>query len=365
MSDTAVSIDPEFKALIPPLSAQEREQLEVNIAADGVRDPLVVWRGILLDGHNRHEIATRLGKSYQVVEKQFATRDEAILWVVYNQFGRRNLSTAARAELAMRIEPILAAQAKARQLQGQQRGGEIGGRGRGVDSLVPKSEPSYRDMNATKTATQAAEAAGLKRDTYHKAKTVLTMAPEPIVEAFRAGELSTNQAYQMVTKPHVAHNSGNNEWYTPAVYIDLAHEVLGGIDLDPASSEIANRTVGATMIYTAEDDGLSKQWPVGRIWMNPPYAQPLIGEFCERLAQTVERGAEAIVLVNNGTETAWFQRLGGVCSAMCFPQSRIRFLDQHGNPGAPLQGQAFIYCGPNPQQFMRTFASLGLVMLRA
>jgi N6-adenosine-specific RNA methylase IME4 len=154
-----------------------------------------VWRGILIDGHNRFEIATRIGKPFHVVEKDFATRDQAVLWVVYNQFGRRNLTTAARAELAMRIEPILAEQAKARQVAAGEQFG------RGQEKLVLKSEqPIARDINATKTATQAAEAAGLKRDTYHKAKTVLTTAPAPIVEAFRSGELSTNQAYQQVRR---------------------------------------------------------------------------------------------------------------------------------------------------------------------
>lgn len=192
-------IDPEFQALIPPLRAEERAQLEANIAIEGVRDPLVAWQGVLIDGHNRFEIATRLGKPFQVVAKDFATRDEAVLWVVYNQFGRRNLSTAARAELAMRIEPILAEQAKARMADA----GRKAAPGRPADEkgvLISEHLSADRDINATKTATQAAEAAGLKRDTYHKAKTVLTKAPEPVVQAFRAGEISANQAYQQVKR---------------------------------------------------------------------------------------------------------------------------------------------------------------------
>jgi N6-adenosine-specific RNA methylase IME4 len=190
-----IIIDPEFQALIPPLRPDERAQLEANIKLEGVRDPLVVWaeQDILLDGHNRHAIATALGLPFDVRRLSFASRDDAILWVVNNQFGRRNLTTAARAELAMRIEPILAAQAKERQLATLKRGDEL--------PVVLKSDQrGTRDANATKTATQAAEAAGLKRDTYHKAKTILTTAPAPIVEAFKAGDLSTNQAYQQVRR---------------------------------------------------------------------------------------------------------------------------------------------------------------------
>jgi N6-adenosine-specific RNA methylase IME4 len=91
MSAAPITIDAEFQALIPPLRADERAQLEANIQAEGVRDPLVVWRGVLLDGHNRFEIATRLGLPYQTVERGFGTREEAADWIDRNQLGRRNL----------------------------------------------------------------------------------------------------------------------------------------------------------------------------------------------------------------------------------------------------------------------------------
>jgi N6-adenosine-specific RNA methylase IME4 len=189
-----IRIDAEFQALIPPLRPEELAQLEANILAEGIRDPLVTWGGVLIDGHNRYAIAERHGLTYQTVEREFDDRDAAVLWVIYNQFGRRNLTTAARAELAMRIEPILAAQAKARQVAAG--GDKVSDR-----AVVPILEQALkRDVNATKTATLAAEAAGLKRVTYHKAKTVLTSAPAPIVEAFRAGEMSTHQAYQHVRR---------------------------------------------------------------------------------------------------------------------------------------------------------------------
>lgn len=160
----------------------------------------------------------------------------------------------------------------------------------------------------------------------------------------------------------VSHNTGNNEWYTPIGIIEAARGVLGGFDLDPASSEIANRTVKATRIFTAEDDGLAQEWPVGRIWMNPPYAQPLMGLFAAKYAAAIRGGSSGIVLVNNATETKWFQEIAAECSAICFPVSRIRFLDPDGNPGAPLQGQAILYAGQDRAAFVAAFSEFGMVL---
>lgn len=91
-----ITIDREFKNLIPAIGEEERKQLEANIVEyGGARDPLVVWRDgdrdILIDGHNRHEICTTLGLAYRIEPMEFASRDEAADWIDRNQLGRRNL----------------------------------------------------------------------------------------------------------------------------------------------------------------------------------------------------------------------------------------------------------------------------------
>ncbi len=163
---------------------------------------------------------------------------------------------------------------------------------------------------------------------------------------------------------HVSANTGVPEWYTPAAYIEAARKVLGDIDLDPASSEIAQRTVQATTYYTIESDGLAQPWS-GRVWMNPPYSSDLVSQFVGKLCDHFEAGdiPAALVLVNNATETRWFQRVGKLASAVCFPEGRVKFLNEDGNPGAPLQGQAILYFGGETIRFLDTFGTFGLVLL--
>jgi ParB family chromosome partitioning protein len=165
---------------------------------------------------------------------------------------------------------------------------------------------------------------------------------------------------------HVAHNSGENEWYTPPDIIDAARLVMGGIDLDPASCETANANVMATQFFTMQDDGLSQEWR-GRVWLNPPYAQPLMSQFSDKLVEEWKshRVESAIILTNNGTETAWGQKLLLHCAAVCFPRGRIRFIDKHGNAsGAPLQGQAIFFFGdaPDVTGFLEIFSKFGAVL---
>ena len=100
------------------------------------------------------------------------------------------------------------------------------------------------------------------------------------------------------------------------------------------------------------------------MWMNPPYAHPAVDRFCTRLAREYEAGtvAEACALVNNATETAWFQVVLAEAAAVCFPRARIRFWQPGRDSAAPLQGQAVLYLGPNAARFKTEFVRFGPVL---
>lgn len=166
-------------------------------------------------------------------------------------------------------------------------------------------------------------------------------------------------------KPHVAQNSGNNEWYTPAVIIEAARMVMGRIDLDPASNAIANEVVKADIYYDIQNDGLEQEWN-GKVWMNPPYASGLIERFVSKLCYHYQDNevTEAIVLVNNATETGWFQELAAEAKAICFPGRRVRFWAPDKSEASPLQGQAILYLGKNMDRFWSMFGKFGFVAER-
>ena len=91
-----LEIDEEFKNLIRPLQQQEYLQLEVNILADGCRNPITTWNGVIVDGHNRYEICQRHKIPFSIEEMDFECREAAIAWICANQLGRRNLTEETR-----------------------------------------------------------------------------------------------------------------------------------------------------------------------------------------------------------------------------------------------------------------------------
>lgn len=155
---------------------------------------------------------------------------------------------------------------------------------------------------------------------------------------------------------------GNDERYTPLIYIDAAREVMGGIDLDPASNDEAQKNIRATTYYTAQNDGLEHEWS-GRLWFNPPYTTALITKFVDKLVASYQSGqvTEAIFLAPIRLDTKWWAHAIAPRPVMAFTHGRIRFYTREGDPkvDAPPIGSCFLYYGPNRQRFSDVFSVVG------
>lgn len=360
------SIDHEFKTLIRSLTESEYSALESSIQSDGCRDAIIVWRGygVIVDGHNRYEICRKRGIEFRVEEMDFPDRQSVKVWILKNQLARRNLTDGERFEVAVLLKDALAEVGREKKVESGKVARE---KQLGVllkNNNTPQPEPAKEEQKHD-TRKEIASNLGWSPAKVAQAEVVRKEDPEKWSEV-KAGTKTVGAAYTEVKKPHVANNSGENEWYTPPKYTEAAKRVMGGIDLDPASNSVANEFVKADAFYTKEDDGLTKPW-YGRVWLNPPYAQPLIAQFAEAAVGKFSSAEfeQAVVLVNNATDTKWLQSMMKACSAACFLEGRIRYLDKTGEPkNSPIQGQVVLYFGEDIQRFTDEFGAFGVVMSR-
>lgn len=190
MPHVSIAIDSEFQSLIPPLSDDEYERLEKSILAEGFHDwePIVTWNGTIIDGHNRYNICDEHGIEFKTVEREFASREAAKIWIIEHQFGRRNLSTYDRATLALELEEMYKSQAKKRLVT------STGGRNPRPLQNSAKAENVHTDERLAKLA-------GTSRDTIRKVRVIEQEAAngnETAIEArdaVKSGEKSIHKAY--------------------------------------------------------------------------------------------------------------------------------------------------------------------------
>jgi 16S rRNA G966 N2-methylase RsmD len=363
LENDPVIIDDEFQSLIPPLTEEELFRLEENLLRDGCIDPLIVWaeQCILLDGHNRKAICDRYGIDYELHTVSLPDRAAAADWIDAHQLGRRNLTPAQMSLLRGRRYNRMKMKCGGNRRYGFTGAGNH--QSKTADRLAGEYGVSHATISRDAQYADAIDRLGLQRQA---AQNKFTVPRKQVVRAARAlpknatGQ-QVRQARESVIQPCASDVSHVSEWFTPAVYVRRAADVMGRIDLDPASCVLANQIVNAAQYYTADEDGLNLPW-FGRVFLNPPYTRSLIQPFCNKLVEQYQAGhvTQAIVLVNNATETRWFQALLSVASAVCFPVGRVHFWHPDKST-IPMQSQAVLYLGENTAGFTTAFNDLGNV----
>lgn len=151
-----VKIDPEFQTLITPLTDDEYQRLEKSILAEGVRECIITWDDTIIDGHNRYRICQKYNINCPSKERKFESRDAAKIWIIENQFARRNLESYVRGALSLKLKSLYAAEAKRRQLR------------KPKDFVSQKSD----EQTHIRTDERIAKLAGVSRDTIRKIEVI-------------------------------------------------------------------------------------------------------------------------------------------------------------------------------------------------
>lgn len=180
------------------------------------------------------------------------------------------------------------------------------------------------------------------------------------------------------------HTCDSPEWYTPSPFVEAARTVMGGIDLDPASHEEANRTVKAARFFTKEDNGLAQHW-LGRVFVNPPGGS--VGEFWTKLVDELLFGAmpQAVWIGYSLEQLQTLQQVAVPLTpldfTMCVTSKRIAFVENEAKRqqrmvklremgkkpnknSSPSHSNYITYLGDHKQKFAETFGQFGQVVIR-
>lgn len=178
--------DPELKALIPPLSDEEYAQLQENIlSAKKCRDPIILWQDTIIDGHNRFSICLAHGIQFMTQEMSFASKQDAKIWIIENQLGRRNLCDATRIELALLKTEFLREKAK----ENLKRGGKPFSK---TTTLNPEDPVNIHKATA--------EEAGVSAGTLHNYMQLKEHADPTILAKVQSGELKIGTAHRLMNE---------------------------------------------------------------------------------------------------------------------------------------------------------------------
>jgi N6-adenosine-specific RNA methylase IME4 len=188
-----LQIDTEFQSLIPPLSPEERQGLEENITQYGCRQPLDVWQNTIIDGHNRFEICERLHLPFRTNALEFPDRNAVKIWIIRNQFDRRNLSAYNRSVLALKMEDVFREQGR----DNQKKAGEMFGENHSKQEVLANLPKPLQTVN---TRAEVAKIAGVSERTIGNVKKIEARATPDVKAKLATGEMSIHEAHKQIKR---------------------------------------------------------------------------------------------------------------------------------------------------------------------
>jgi N6-adenosine-specific RNA methylase IME4 len=179
-----IQINRELKGIIPPLTTEEYEGLELSILNEGCRDALVLWNETLVDGHNRYEICTKNNIEFKTTQKEFENINEAKEWIINNQFSRRNITLFQRSVLVLTLKKIFEFKAK----ENQKRKPDF------VSAISPKQKIDTRK--------ELAKISGVGENTIAQVEKILEKGSDEVKRKLEAGspDMSINKAFNEIMK---------------------------------------------------------------------------------------------------------------------------------------------------------------------
>jgi transcriptional regulator with XRE-family HTH domain len=184
-----ITINEELRSFIDPLTPVEYAALERSLLADGCRDALVLWRDVLIDGHNRYDICTKHGIPFRTVSNdKFDSLEDVMLWVIDNNLARRSVSDFQRGMLALRKKEIVAARAA-------QRAAEAPPEQAAQEPADDSVDPPWS------TREDVAKAARVSANTLSQIERIRKTAAPELVDAVRSGTISVSAAASVASLP--------------------------------------------------------------------------------------------------------------------------------------------------------------------
>jgi ParB-like chromosome segregation protein Spo0J len=357
----------ELYQLMPPLTEEEYSALKADIRERGILVPIELDElGHILDGHHRMRAWGEL-------------QDEGVTLPDYPRVVRGGMTEQEKRNHVRALNLLR------RQLSKEQREtqwAEMRKDGMTYQAIADASgvsENTVRNSVPQNCGTQPTTVTGKDGKKYPPKKKRKKKKP-PQTSFFATSEVAEKKAKAAAQKAAESDSSASQqtqvtifsseskEYYTPPQYIEAARQVMGDIDLDPASNERAQEWINAGTFYTAGDDGLSQSWH-GRVWLNPPYGtdkgQSNQGTWAQRLIEEYQAGnvTEGILLVKAALGYNWFEDLW-IDWPVCFARERLSFIKADGSSdGQSKMGTAFFYLGSNTKRFHEVFRSFGRVIM--